>query len=690
MTHPSAPTHPHPLTLHGHTRTDPYYWLREKDNPATLAYIEAENAYMEAVMAHTQPLQETLYQEMVGRIQETDVDVPMKKGEYFYYTRTEEGKQYPIYCRKKGSLEAALDTASEELLLDLNALAEGKKFIKLGVFKVSPDHRWLAYSLDEDGDELYTVHFKNLDRGDLLPTRIPNTTYAGEWANVAPGDVNNDNPTYFYTTLDPAKRPYRLHRHSLATGHDALLFQEDDSVFLVGLEKTRDDAYLFLNVGSIETSEIYFLNANTPEGEFHVIHPREKGVEYKVTHHTSAFYIVTNDHAKNFKVMTAPTTRPGKDHWQELIPHRETVRIDGLDMFTGHMVVYQRENGLRTIHITDFATEESHAVAFPEPAYTYFEGNNSEFDTPLLRFTYMSMTTPDTVYDYNMTTRELTLKKRKPVLGGFDPNNYQAERLMAPAQDGTLIPISLVYRKGFTRDGNAPCLLYGYGSYGASMDPYFLINAISLLDRGFVYAIAHIRGGEEMGRAWYENGKFLNKKNTFTDFIDCGRYLIAERYTASERMAIMGRSAGGLLVGAVINLAPDLAKVAFAGVPFVDVITTMLDTTIPLTAGEFEEWGNPQNEDYYWYMLSYSPYDNVEAKDYPHLLVTSGLNDPRVQYFEPTKWVAKLRAMKTDTHRLLLKTIMGAGHAGSSGRYDYLREIAFDYAFILDCLGVDK
>ncbi|NUM45052.1 MAG: S9 family peptidase [Anaerolineales bacterium] len=676
MLPPLAPTHPHPLTLHGHTRVDPYYWLRDKSDPATLAYLTAENTYMEAVMAHTKPLQETLYQEMVGRIQETDVEVPVKKGPYFYYTRTEAGKQYPLFCRKKDNLDAP-----EEITLDLNQLAEGKDFLKLGVYKVSPDHQWLAYSLDEDGSELFTIHFKNLTTGEVLPTRIPNTTYTGEWAN--------DNVTYFYTTLDAAKRPYRLHRYSFATGH-TLLFQEDDPVFLVSLEKTRDDAYLFLNVGSIETSEIYFLSADTPEGDFHVIHPRQKGLEYKVSHHTGTFYLVTNDQAKNFKVMTAPATRPSKDNWTELIPHRAEVRIDGVDLFAGHLVVYQRENGLRTIHITDFATEESHAVTFPEPAYTYFEGDNPEFDTPLVRFTYESMTTPDTVYDYNMTTREMTLKKRKPVQGGFDPNNYQAERLMAPAQDGTLIPISLVYRKGFTRDGNAPCLLYGYGSYGASMDPYFLINAISLLDRGFVYAIAHIRGGEEMGRAWYENGKFLHKKNTFTDFIDCGRYLIAERYTASERMAIMGRSAGGLLIGAVINLAPDLAKVAFAGVPFVDVITTMLDTTIPLTAGEFEEWGNPQNEEYYWYMLSYSPYDNVEAKDYPHLLVTSGLNDPRVQYFEPTKWVAKLRAMKTDNNRLLLKTNMGAGHAGASGRYDYLREIAFDYAFIIDSLGVGR
>ncbi|GAB4580002.1 MAG: oligopeptidase B [Anaerolineales bacterium] len=682
MLPPSAPPRPHLLTLHGHTRVDPYYWLREKDNPEVIAYLEAENAYTEAIMAHTKPLQETLYQEMVGRIQETDVDVPVKKGAYFYYTRTEEGKQYPIYCRKRAASEAELDTASEEILLDLNALAAGKLFLKLGVFKVSPDHRWLAYSLDEDGSELFTVHFKNLDTGELHPTRLPNTTYAGEWAN--------DNATYLYTTLDAAKRPYRLHRHHLGTGQDDILFQEDDQVFLVSLSKTRDNAYLLLFAGSIETSEYHYLDANQPDSPLQVIHPRQKGLEYSVSHHTGTFYIVTNDHAKNFKVMTTPVTRPGKDNWTDLIPHRADVRIDGLDLFAGHLVVYQRENGLRTIQITDLASKATHAVAFPEPAYTYFEGNNPEFATPLLRFTYMSMTTPDTVYDYNMITREMTLKKRKPVLGGFDPANYQSERLMAPAQDGTLIPISLVYRKGCTRDGNAPCLLYGYGSYGASMDPFFLINAISLLDRGFVYAIAHIRGGEEMGRAWYENGKFLHKKNTFTDFIACGRYLIAERYTSSERMAIMGRSAGGLLIGAVINLAPDLAKVAFAGVPFVDVVTTMLDTSIPLTAGEFEEWGNPQNEEYYWYMLSYSPYDNVEAKAYPHLLVTSGLNDPRVQYFEPTKWVAKLRAMKTDNNRLLLKTNMGAGHAGASGRYDYLREIAFDYAFIIDSLGVNK
>ena len=680
-TPPPAPTHPRPLTLHHHTRNDPYFWLREKSNPDVIAYIEAENAYSEAVMAHTNDLQETLYQEMLGRIQETDVDVPVRRGVYFYYTRTEEGKQYTIYCRKKGTLDA-----EEEITLDLNALAEGKEFLKLGVHKVSPDHKWLAYSLDEDGSELFTVHFKNLETGEILPDRIPNTTYAGEWSNC----VNNDNPTYFYTTLDDAKRPYRLHRHRLGDAEDVLLFQENDLVFLVALGKTRDDAYLLLFAGSIETSEFHFLDANTPDEDFQVIHPREKGLEYRVSHHTGTFYITTNDKARNFKVVAAPVTSPGKENWQVLIPHREDVRIDGVDLFARHMVVYKRENGLRTMGITHLPTNESHDVCFPEPAYTYGEHRNPEFDTNLVRFTYMSMTTPDTVYDYNMDTREMELKKRKPVLGGFDPANYQSERIFAPAEDGALIPISLVYRKGLVKDGNAPCLLYGYGSYGASMEPYFLMNAISLLDRGFVYAIAHIRGGEEMGRYWYEQGKFLNKKNTFTDFIACGRHLIAEKYTSSERMAVMGRSAGGLLIGAVVNMAPDLAKVAYAGVPFVDVISTMMDEAIPLTAGEFEEWGNPQNEAYYWYMLSYSPYDNVEAKDYPNMLVTSGLNDPRVQYWEPTKWVAKLRVTKTDNNRLLLKTNMGAGHAGASGRYDYLREIAFDYAFILDTLGVNR
>jgi len=673
---PLAPTHPYPLTLHNHTRTDPYFWLRDKTNPEVIAYLEAENAYTEAVMAHTKDLQETLYQEMVGRIQETDVDVPVRYGEYFYYTRTEEGKQYAIYCRKKGSLEA-----EEEILLDLNALADGKKFLKIGVFKVSPDHKWLAYSLDEEGDELFTVHFKNLETGEVHPDRIPNTTYDGEWAN--------DNETFFYTTMDAAKRPYQLHRHRLGTAisEDPLLFQEDDELFRISLGKPRDKSFLFLAVASIETTEIHFLDANQPQGAWKIVHPREKGLEYQIAHHRGTFYIVTNDKARNFKVVTAPAHNPGKENWDELIPHREDIKIDGVDLFANHLVVYKRQNGLKAMSITSMATEETHEVAFPEPAYTYTPENNPEFDTHLVRFTYMSMTTPDSVYDYNMDTREMELKKRKPVLGGFDPTHYQSERIFAPAPDGTLIPISLVYRKGLARDGAAPCLLYGYGSYGYSMEPFFLINAISLLDRGFVYAIAHIRGGEEMGRIWYEQGKFLDKKNTFTDFIACGRHLIAEKFTSSARMAIMGRSAGGLLIGAVVNMAPDLAKVAFAGVPFVDVISTMLDETIPLTAGEFEEWGNPKNEEYYRYMLSYSPYDNVEAKDYPHILATSGLNDPRVAYWEPTKWVARLRTMKTDNNRLLLKTNMGAGHAGSSGRYDYLREVAFEYAFIIDSLG---
>jgi oligopeptidase B len=676
---PLAPTHNHTLTLHNHSRIDNYFWLRAKTNPEVIAYVEAENAYTEAVMAHTKDLQETLYQEMVGRIQETDVDVPVRQGEYYYYTRTEEGKQYTIYCRKYGNLDT-----QEEVLLDLNALADGKKFLKIGVFKVSPDHKWLAYSLDVDGAELFTVHFKNLETGEMLGDQIPNTTYDGEWGN--------DNQTFFYTTMDEAKRPYRLRRHVLGTtlSDDFLLFQEEDPVFRIMLGKPRDNAFIFLIVASIETSETYFLDANQPEGEWKVIHPREKGMEYQASYYNGTLYMVTNDNARNFKLVTASVENPGKANWQDLIPHREDVRIEGIDFFAQHMVLYKRQNGLRAMSITHMLSNETHDVVFPEPAYTFAPGNNLEFKANLVRFVYMSMTTPDSVYDYNMDTREMELKKRKPVLGGFDPANYQSERLFAPAQDGMLIPISLVYRKGLVRDGNTPCLLYGYGAYGASMEPFFLINAISLLDRGFVYAIAHIRGGEEMGRAWYEQGKFLNKKNTFTDFIACGRHLIAEKYTSSERMAIMGRSAGGLLVGAVVNMAPDLAKVAFAGVPFVDVISTMLDESIPLTAGEFEEWGNPQKEEYYWYMLSYSPYDNVEAKAYPHILATSGLNDPRVPYWEPTKWVAKLRAMKMDNNRLLLKTNMGAGHAGASGRYDYLREIAFEYAFIIDALGVDR
>ncbi len=676
---PVAPRQPHTLSAHGHERLDEYYWLRERENPEVMAYLEAENDYTEAVMRHTSELQEQLYQEMVGRIQQTDRSAPVKNGDYYYYQRTEAGLQYPIYCRKKGNIEAA-----EQVLLNLNELSEGGEYLRLGVYKISPDHSNLAYSLDMDGAELFELRFKDLSTGETFPDRIMNTSgwEGGEWGN--------DNRTFFYITLDETKRPYRLHRHTLGTplGSDELLHQEDDGLFVVHLEKTKDRACLLLNISSKETAELRFLDANQPSTDLRVLHPRQAGHLYQVAHHGGWFYILSNEKAPNFKLMVAPADEPDKEKWVEHTPHREDVLLEGIELFAEHLVLYKRQNGLPTIGITRLGTHTTREVPFPEGTYAYERAENPEFDTHLLRFTYMSLTTPDSDYDYDMDTGEMHLRKRKPVLGGFDPERYATERIFATAADGTTVPISLVYRQGLVKDGRAPCLLYGYGAYGHCYDPSFPINQLSLIDRGFIVAIAHIRGGQEMGRYWYDQGKYLNKVNTFTDFIACARYLVAEKFTSHDWLAIYGRSAGGLLIGAVLNMAPDLCNAAFAGVPFVDAVTTMLDERIPLTVGEFEEWGNPQDKVFYDYMLSYSPYDNIAPREYPHLLVTAGLNDPRVQYWEPAKWVAKLRALKFGEDRLLLKTNLGAGHAGASGRYDYLREIAFEYAFILDALGV--
>lgn len=675
-TFPIAKIVPYEITTHGDTRIDNYYWLREKTNQEVIDYLESENEYTGEILTHTEELQKTLFEEMKGRIQETDEEAPYPDGDYFYYSRTVEGQQYPIYCRKQGALDAA-----EEVLLDLNTYESEHEYIKLGVYKVSPDHRILAYSLDFSGGEDFHVFFKNLDTGDILPDRLTGTIYSGEWGN--------DNQTYFYTTQDDAKRSYRVYRHILgqSQAQDALLYEEKDELFGVYLDKTRDDEFIILRIWSIETTEVRLMDANQPGGDFFTLSKRKTGLRYYIAHRNGQLFILTNHgDAKNNKIVTASIEKPGRAHWEEIIPHNPDVFLSAIDVFKNHLVIYKRENGLKGITILDLRNQESHDLDFPEDAYTYTDAPNHVSDTTLLRFTYMSLTTPDSVYDYNMDTRELILRKRKPVLGGYDPADYETERIFADAADGKKIPISLVYRKGIKKDGSDPCLLYGYGSYGYSMEPTFSSNIVSFLDRGFIFAIAHIRGGQEMGRLWYEDGKFLNKKNSFTDFIACGRHLIKEKYTSRRKLAIMGASAGGLLIGAVLNLAPDLCHAAVAGVPFVDVVTTMLDESIPLTVGEFEEWGNPKDKEYYDYMLSYSPYDNVEAKDYPHILVTAGLNDPRVQYWEPAKWTAKLRSIKTDQNRLLLKTEMGSGHHGASGRYDYLKEIAFRYAFIIDTI----
>jgi len=665
------------LSLHGDDRVDPYFWLRHRDDPNTIAYLNAENDYTEAMMAHTEALQTTLYDEILARIQETDLSVPYRKGDYYYYSRTETGKAYPIYCRKAGALDAP-----EELLLDQNTLAEGYDFFDLGLLAVSPNHQILAYAVDTSGSERYTLLFLNLTTGQLYPETILETGYGFAWGN--------DNQTVFYTLVDEANRPFKLLRHQLgsAVSDDELVYHETDDSYYLSVGKTRSDAYILLDLQSKITSEVHYLDANQPEGKFQVIQPRSSGIEYQVEHHSDSFYIVTNDEALNFKLMQTPVTAPTKDHWRLVIPHREAVLLEGVSAFAKHLVIYEREAGLPTVRVRQFVNGEEHYIDFPDPTYDVDEGSNPEFDTDTLRFNYASLVTPRSVFDYNLETQVRELKKETPVLGGYDRTQYASERLMATATDGSQVPISIVYKKGMAKDGKNPLLLTGYGSYGFSYPATFSSTRLSLLERGVVVAIAHIRGGSEMGRQWYEDGKFLNKKNTFTDFIACGEHVIAQGWTATEHLAILGGSAGGLLLGVVMNLRPDLCKAVVAHVPFVDVVTTILDDHLPLSIIEREEWGDPNDRTFYDYMKSYSPYDNVEAKAYPNVLITAGLNDSRVAYWEPAKWTAKLRSLKTDDNRLLLKTNMGAGHGGASGRYDSLRETAFEYAFLFDQWGL--
>lgn len=677
-TPPIARVEPTIYITHGDRRVDNYRWLRDRTNSEVFAYLEAENRYTEAMMDHTDALQETLYLEMLGHVKETDASVPEKLDNCYYYTRTEEGRAYPIHCRKQGSLEAP-----EEILLDENALAVGHDYFELGVYKVSPDHRLLAYSTDNSGAELYTLRIKELDSGQLLSDEIANTYYDLEWAN--------DNRTFFYTVLDETKRPYQVYRHIVGSdpSEDVLVYHEEDVKFFLSMSKTRSRAYLVIQSTSKTTTEQRFLPAGQPDGSFQVVQSRQPNLEYTLDHHHDEFFILTNDQAPNFRVMRVPTTSPGRENWQEMIPHRETVRITGIDAFQDHLAVYERVDGLQNIRLVDLASGESHYIGFSEPAYTCQPEGNREYQTRTLRFNYSSLVTPPSVYDYDMNDRSRELKKQQEVPGGYDPSRYRVERVWATAAfDGTRIPISLVYKKGLVRNGRSPLVLYGYGSYETSIDPGFDSNRLSLLDRGCAYAIAHVRGGGEMGRQWYEQGKLLHKRNTFTDFIACAEFLISSGYTSSNRLAIMGASAGGLLVGAVATMRPDLFQVVVAKVPFVDAINTMLDPSIPLTTAEYEEWGDPARPDHYDYIKSYSPYDNVKAGAYPHMLVTAGLNDPRVHYWEPAKWTAKLRALKTDGNLLLLKTHMAAGHGGPSGRYAHLREQAFIYAFILDRLGI--
>ncbi|WP_224368698.1 S9 family peptidase [Hyalangium versicolor] len=677
---PVAKRVPHPVTLHGDTREDDYFWLREKERPEVRAYLEAEAAYTAQAMKPTEALQQKLYDEMLGRIQQTDLDVPYRKDGFYYYTRTEEGKQYPIFCRKKGSLDAP-----EEVLLDANALSEGYKFFRVGTFKVSDDSNLLAYAVDTTGYRQFTLYVKDLRTGKLGPEKVEKTVGSNAaWAA--------DNRTFFYVTEDSAKRPYRLWRHTVGTDgkNDTLVYEEKDEHFTIRVDRTLSRDYLTVESHSSTTTEVRLLPARQPTAALQVVEPRQQDHEYSVDHHGDQLYILTNSGGRNFRLVTAPVKAPSRKNWKELIAHRPQVMLEGVTLFKNYLVVFERDTGLQRISVTDLKTRASHLVTFPEKSYTVFPDANMEFDTPLLRFQYASLITPRSVFDYDMASRERKLLKQDPVLGGYDASRYETERLLVPAKDGVQVPVSLVYRKGLKKDGSAPLFLKGYGAYGFPSFVYFDSGQLSLLDRGVTVAIAHIRGGGDLGKPWHDDGRMKHKMNTFTDFIAVAEGLISQGYTSKERLAINGGSAGGLLMGAVTNMRPDLFKVVLAQVPFVDVINTMNDTSLPLTVGEFEEWGNPQVKDEYEYIRQYSPYDNVTAKAYPTLLVKTSLNDSQVGYWEPAKWVAKLRAVKTDKNPLLFQINMNAGHGGSSGRYDYLHERAFDYAFLLTQLGVEQ
>ncbi len=674
---PVARKIPHLTKIHGETLVDDYFWLRRKGSGPVMSYLKAENAYTDWFMRPTAALQETLYREMVGRIQETDTSVPYRFGDYFYYYRTERGKQYEIYCRKHGGPDAP-----EEIVLDLNELAKGKPFIGLGVYEVSDDGNLLAYSLDFTGFNEFTLYVKDLRTGKLLRDRIEKVASV-VWAA--------DNLTVFYAAEDEAKRPFGLYRHRLGSKEQTLIYDEKDDRFSIDVSRSRSDKFIFLTSVSKTASESYFVPADRPEQLPMLIAKRADTVEYYADHAGDLFYIRTNDKGRSFRIVTAPVANPGRENWKELVPTKDDVTIDGLMVFAGHFVLLERANGLPQVRITDIATGASHELEFHEPTYFASAGDNAEFNTNVLRLTYESLVTPASVFDYNMQTRERTLLKREPVRGGYDANQYAIERVFAVASDGTSIPISLVYRRDLKRPEGNPLLLDGYGSYGLSEDVWFSSSRLSLLDRGVVFAIAHIRGGGEYGEHWHDAGRMMTKKNTFTDYIACAEFLIANRYTTRDQLAIYGASAGGLLMGATLNLRPDLCHVALVEVPFVDVINTMLDDSLPLTTGEFEEWGNPQNWDDYRYMKSYSPYDNIAATNYPTMLVRSSLNDSLVMYWEPAKYVAKLRAMKTDSNPLIFKVdLEPAGHGGKSGRYDALRDLAFDYAFTLTQLGIMK
>lgn len=676
MKAPSAPVETHIEERHGEIVADDYHWLRNREDPRVEAYLSEENAYAEAMMQHTSGLQRTLFDEILGRIEEDDSSVPVDNGPFVYYGRTEVGKPYSIHCRRPR------EGGEEQILLDENALAEGQAYFRLGASKVSPDHSLLAYAFDCTGEEKYRMRVVRLADGRLLD-EIPECAGQLQWAL--------DGVTLFYTTLDASHRPWRLHRHRLGQdpAADVTVFEEPDGACFVGIDRTKDRRYLLLHIESNDTSEVRYLAADEPHGEFRTIEPRRKRIEYDVEHHGGFFYILTNADAVNFKLVRAPVADAGRERWVDVVPHDVQVKLDEIECFAGHLVLTERRGGVRGARVLELPSFASHRIEFPEPVYTVSVHRTPEFASDMLRFSYTSLVTPSSVYDYDMRTRKRELRKRQPVKGGYDAQAYLSERVEATAADGTPIPISLVYRRELRRPNGQPLLLYGYGAYGISVDPSFDSSRLSLLDRGMIYAIAHVRGGGELGRPWYEAGKLRHKRNSFSDFIAAAEHLIAQGYAEAGSLAMRGGSAGGLLMGGVINMRPDLAQVVVAKVPFVDVVNTMSDESLPLTVIEWDEWGNPRHKADHDYIRSYSPYDNVAAADYPNLLIMAGLNDPRVAYWEPAKWAARLRATRSGERWLLLRTHMGAGHGGASGRYEAIKELAFEYAFILDRLGLN-
>lgn len=679
---PSADKIAKTMEIHGDVRVDNYYWLNDKENPEVIDYLERENDYYDKMTAHTDDLKASLFEEIKSRIKEDDSSVPYKYNGYYYITRFEKGKDYPVYTRRKGSMDA-----EEEIMFDVNEMAKGHAYYALGGINVSPDNKLVAFGVDTVSRRKYTIHIKNLETGKISEENIPVTTGGSTWAN--------DNKTLFYTKKDEQTlRSNQIYKHVLGTptSEDALVFTEEDETFNTYVYKTKSKKYIVIGSSSTLTSEYQILNADKPDGDFRVFQKRERGLEYSISHYDNQFYVVTNkDGATNFKLMKTAEGKTEKENWVEVIPHREDVLLEDIDIFKDFLVVSERKNGLNELRIIKWEDDSEYFLPFDNETYTAYTTTNLDFDTTTLRYGYNSMTTPASVIDFDMVTKEKTVVKETEVLGGkFDKENYESKRIWATAGDGTKIPVSIVYKKGIELNGNNPFLMYAYGSYGSTIDPYFSYSRLSLLDRGFIFGIAHVRGGEYLGRKWYEDGKLLKKKNTFTDFIDASKYVIDQKYTSADHLYASGGSAGGLLMGAIVNMSPDIYNGVIASVPFVDVMTTMLDDTIPLTTGEYDEWGNPNEKESYDYMRSYSPYDNVKKMDYPNMLVTTGLHDSQVQYFEPAKWVAKLREYKTDDNILLFKTNMDAGHGGASGRFEALKEVAIDYAFLLDLEGITE